>query len=149
MAAVRARPDVGGAVQASMGPISFGAQSLDQTRLGRRQQLREHGEVEAACGAQPEGGAHVDAEDVSGRREPQLVLAGDQHVPGLVLLATDQSVLAVRAEPSVGSGFASGTGQPFLFAGPAVVGPSARLEMPAAIHHRQGTQRMILTIRTY
>jgi hypothetical protein len=43
-----------------------------------------------------------------------------------------QGVLAVGAELSVGSGFASGAGQVVVAAGPAVFGPSARLEVPAA-----------------
>jgi hypothetical protein len=67
---------------------------------------------------------------VTARREPQLALAGEEHLPDLVLLSAD--VLAVGAEPSVGSGRAAGTGEPLLFAGPAVVGPSTRLEVPAA-----------------
>ena len=40
---------------------------------------------------------HINA-DVPARREPQLALAGEQHVPGLVLLLADQGVLAVGAE---------------------------------------------------
>jgi hypothetical protein len=66
------------------------------------------------------------------RREPQLALAGEQHVPDLMLLATDQGVLAVGAEPAVGSGLASGAGQVGVAAGSAVFGPSARLKMLAA-----------------
>ena len=42
--------------------------------------------------------------------EPQLALAGEQHVPRLVLLPADQGVLAVGAEPSVGSRLPSGAG---------------------------------------
>ena len=49
-----------------------------------------------------------------------------------MLLLTDQGVLAVGAEPTVGSGFPSGAGQPVVSAGSAVLGPSARLEVPAA-----------------
>ena len=49
-----------------------------------------------------------------------------------MLLKADQSVLAVGAEPSVGSGLASGAGQVVIAAGSAVFGPSAGLEMPAA-----------------
>ena len=49
-----------------------------------------------------------------------------------MLLAADQGVLPVGAELSVGSRFASGAGEPFLFARPAVVGPSTGLEVPAA-----------------
>jgi hypothetical protein len=69
---------------------------------------------------------------VSAWREPELPLAGEQQVPGLVFLAADQGVLAVRAEPPVGSGLASGTGQAVVATCPAVFGPSARLEVPAA-----------------
>jgi hypothetical protein len=75
---------------------------------------------------------HVDADHVAARREPQLALAGKQHVPGLMLLLADQGVLAVGAEPPLGSGFATGAGQAVVAAGPAVLGPSARLEVPAA-----------------
>jgi hypothetical protein len=49
-----------------------------------------------------------------------------------MLLAADQGVLAVRAERSVGSGLSAGAGQAVVAAGPAVFGPSARLEVPAA-----------------
>ena len=49
-----------------------------------------------------------------------------------MLLAADQGVLAVGAEPPVGSGLASGAGQAVVAAGSAVFGPSARLEVPAA-----------------
>ena len=132
MAVVVRRPDVGGAVQGSTEPIRFGAQGLDQARLRRGQQLREHIEVIAAERAEPERSAHIDADHVSARREPELTLAGEEHVPGLMFLAADQGVLAVGAEPPVGSGLASGTGQAVVAAGPAVLGPSTRLEVPAA-----------------
>ena len=69
---------------------------------------------------------------MAARREPQLALAGEQHVPGLVLLLADQGMLAVGAEPPVGSGLASGAGEAVVAAGSAVFGPSARLEVPAA-----------------
>ena len=49
-----------------------------------------------------------------------------------MLLEADQGVLSVRAEPPVGAGLASGAGEVVFAAGPAVLGPSARLEMPAA-----------------
>ena len=49
-----------------------------------------------------------------------------------MLLPADQGVLAVGAEPPVGSGLASGAGQAVVAAGSAVFGPSARLEVPAA-----------------
>ena len=75
---------------------------------------------------------HVDPDQVAARGKPQLALAGEQHVPGLVLLPSDQGVLAVGAELSVGSGLASGAGEAFFAAGSAVFGPSARLEVPAA-----------------
>jgi hypothetical protein len=69
---------------------------------------------------------------MTARRESQLSLAGEQHLPGLVLLPADQGMLAVGAEPAVGSGLSSGTGQSVIAAGVAVFGPSAWLEMPAA-----------------
>jgi hypothetical protein len=75
---------------------------------------------------------HINADDVAARREPQLPLAGEEDVPGLMFLAADQGVLAVWAEPSVGSGLASGAGQAVGAAGSAVLGPSAGLEVPAA-----------------
>jgi hypothetical protein len=48
---------------------------------------------------------------MTARRQPQLALARQQSLPGLVLLVADQGVLAVGAEPSVGSGLASGARQ--------------------------------------
>jgi hypothetical protein len=69
---------------------------------------------------------------MTARRQPKLSLAGEQHVPGFMLLLTDQGVLAVGAEPPVGSTLASGAGEASVAAGPAVFGPSARLEVPAA-----------------
>ena len=113
-------------------PTSVHRQRIDQPRLGGRQQFREHREVTAAGGAKPERGAHVDTDHVPARREPQLALAGEQHVPRLMLLPADQGVLAVGAEPSVGAAFATGAGQVVVAAGSAVFGPSARLEVPAA-----------------
>jgi hypothetical protein len=75
---------------------------------------------------------HVEPNWVTARCKPQLALAGEQHVPRLVLLLADQGVLAVGAEPSVSSTLASGAGQAVVAAGPAVCGPSALLEVPAA-----------------
>jgi hypothetical protein len=49
-----------------------------------------------------------------------------------MLLNADQGVLAVRAEPTVGSTPASGAGEAVVSAGSAVVGRSTRLEVPAA-----------------
>jgi hypothetical protein len=72
-------------------PTHVGAPRLDQTRLRGRQQLREHRDVAAAGSREPEG-------YVAPRREPQLALAGEQHVPGFMLLPTDQGILAVGAE---------------------------------------------------
>jgi hypothetical protein len=39
---------------------------------------------------------------VAARRQPQLALAGEQHVPGFMLLPAGQGVLAVGAEAPVG-----------------------------------------------
>jgi hypothetical protein len=75
---------------------------------------------------------HIDPDHMTARRQPQLALAGEQHVPGLMLLLADQGVLAVRAKPPVGSWLASGAGQAVVSAGSAVLGPSAWLEVPAA-----------------
>jgi hypothetical protein len=69
---------------------------------------------------------------MTARREPQLALAGKKHVPGLMLLSTDQGMLPVGAEPPVGSRLASGAGEAVVAAGPAVVGPSTGREVPAA-----------------
>jgi hypothetical protein len=74
----------------------------------------------------------VYADHMPARCEPQLTLAGEQHFPGLVLLPADQGVLAVGTELSVGSDTASGAGEVIVAAGSAVLGPSTRLEMPAA-----------------
>ena len=75
---------------------------------------------------------HVDTDHLAARREAQLSLAGKKHVPHLVLLPADQGVFAIGAEPSVCSGLASGAGEAFVAAGLAVLGPCARLEVPAA-----------------
>jgi hypothetical protein len=86
----------------------------------------------AASRGELERSMHVDANDVPGRRQPELTLAGEQHIPGLVFLPTDQAVLSVGAEPSVGTGLAPGAGQTIVSAGSAIFGPSAGLEVPAA-----------------
>jgi hypothetical protein len=49
-----------------------------------------------------------------------------------MLLAADQGVLAVGAVLSIGSGLAAGAGKAVVPAGFAVLGPSTRLEVPAA-----------------
>jgi hypothetical protein len=82
---------------------------------------------------EPERRVHVDADHVSTWRQPQLPLAGQQDLPRLMFLAADQSVPAVGAEPSVGSGLASGAGQSVIATGVAVFAPSALLEVPAAV----------------
>jgi hypothetical protein len=105
---------------------------LDQAGLRRRQQFREHGEVVAAGGADPQRRVPINAAHVAAWREPQLALAGEQHVPRLMFLAADQGVLAIGAEAPVSSGLASGTGQVVFSAGLAVFGPSTRPEVPAA-----------------
>jgi hypothetical protein len=69
---------------------------------------------------------------MAARREPQLALAGEQHVPRLMLLLADQGVLAIGAALSVGSGRTVGGGHAIVAAGPAIFGPSAGLEVPAA-----------------
>jgi hypothetical protein len=115
-----------------IGWTSVGRQCLDQPCLGRRQQLREHSEIIVASRSELECGVHVDPGYVTARRQPHLPLAGDQHVRGFMLLATDQSVLAVGATLSIGSGFAPAAGNAVVAAGPAVFGPSAWLDVPAA-----------------
>jgi hypothetical protein len=112
--------------------ICVGAQRLDKACLGSRQQLRKHAQVIAAGGGELECCIHVNPNHVPALREPQLSLAGKQHFPGFMFLLTDQGVLAVGAALSIGSGPASGAGQVVVTAGPAVLGPSARLEVPAA-----------------
>jgi hypothetical protein len=86
----------------------------------------------AAGTGEREGSMQVDTDHFSALRKPQLALAGEQHVPGLVLLSADQGVLAVGAESAVAPGLSSGAGQVVFLADPAVFGPSARLEVPAA-----------------
>jgi hypothetical protein len=81
---------------------------------------------------------------VAARRKPQLPLAGEQHIPGFVLLLADQRVHAIGAELAVGSGLASGAGQVVFPAGFAVLGPSARLEVPAA----KGPQPFFAALRS-
>jgi hypothetical protein len=94
--------------------------------------VREHVEARAAGGSDLERGGHVDPDHMPARREPQLALARQQNFPSLVLLAADQGVLAVGAEPPVGSRFASGAGQAVVAAGFAIFEPSAGPEVPAA-----------------
>jgi hypothetical protein len=113
-------------------PGSVSRQRLDQASLGRRQQLREDLEAAAPSGSEAERRVNIDADDMPAWGEPQLALAGEEHIPSLMLLAADQGVLAVGAEPSVGSGLASGAGQSVIATGVAVFGPSALLEVPAA-----------------
>ena len=121
------RPD-----QGPSSPNSIATQRLDQTRFSCRRELREHGEIAAASRRDLQRRGHLDPDHMSTRRKPQLSLAGEQHIPGFMLLAADQGMLAVGAEPSVGSGLAPGAGQAVIAAGPAIFGPSAWLEVPAA-----------------
>jgi hypothetical protein len=113
-------------------PNSIATQRLNQSCLGRRQQFRKHSEVGAAGGTDLQRRVHIDTDHVPARGEPELALAGEQRVPGFMLLAADQGVLAVGAEPSVGSRFTSAAGQVGVSAGSAIFGPSAGLEVPAA-----------------
>jgi hypothetical protein len=115
-----------------MGSIRVGAQRLDKARLGRRQQLRQHGEVTAANRSELERGMYVDLNYAPARREPQVALAGEQDLPCLVLLMANQGMLSIGAEPAVGSRLASGAGQAVISARSAVFGPSTWPEMPAA-----------------
>jgi hypothetical protein len=119
-------------VQTSNPATVAGTYRLDQPGLGRREQLREHSNIVTARGREAERRVHVDADYVPARREPQLALAGAQHIPGFVFLPADQGMLAVGAEPSVCSRLTAGARQPVVAAGPTVFGPSARLEVPAA-----------------
>ena len=66
------------------------------------------------------------------RRQPQLALAGKQHVPGFMFLGADKGVLAIGAEAAVSSWFTSCAREAIVAAGSAVFGPSALLEVPAA-----------------
>ena len=91
-------------------PNSTATHRLSQSSLGSRQQFREHSEIEAAGGAYPQRCVHIDADHVPSLREPQLALAGKQDVPRLMLLPTDQGVLAVGAELTVRSWLASRAG---------------------------------------
>ena len=124
--------DIPGTLSRPAIPKSIATQRFDQPRLSGWQQFRERGEVTAASRSKLERGMHVDANHVPARREPQLPLARKQHLPGFMLLLADQGVLAVRAEPPVGSRLSSGAGQVVFPAGFAVLGPSTGLEVPAA-----------------
>ena len=121
--------DAGGRRPRSPG---LGAQRLDQASLCRRHQLGNRGEVAATSRGQPERRTDIDPDHMPAWRQPQLALAGEQHVPRLVLLPADQGVLVVGAAVSVDPWLASGAGQVVVAAGSAVFGPSARLKMPAA-----------------
>jgi hypothetical protein len=107
-------------------------QSVDKPKLHCGQQLRKRAEVVATGGGDLERGIQVDADHVPARRQPQVFVARQQDIPGLMLLLADQGVFAVGAEPPVGSGLASGAREAIVVAGSAVLGPSARLEVPAA-----------------
>jgi hypothetical protein len=61
-------------------PGSVSRQRLDQPRLGGGQQLRKRREVVTASSREHECRIHVDPNHVTTRREPQLALAGEQHV---------------------------------------------------------------------
>ena len=97
----------------------------------QRTGIRER-HIAAAGNREPESCVHFDPDHVTARREPDLPPAGEQHLPGFMLLAADQGVLAVGAALSIGSGFPLGAGEAVVAAGSAVFGPSARLEVPAA-----------------
>jgi hypothetical protein len=70
--------------RSSSGRISVAGNRRHQARLGRRQQLREHSEVTAAGGPDPQRRVHVDPDHMPARRKPQLPLASKQHVPWVV-----------------------------------------------------------------
>jgi hypothetical protein len=91
MAAIRRSCDIAGASQGPSRRPTVATQRLDQPSLGRRQQLREQREVRAAGGTKLKRGAHVDSDHMPTRREPQLALAGEQHVPGFMLVPADQA----------------------------------------------------------
>ena len=77
---------------------SFATQRFDDTSLRRREQLRKHSEVGAAGGGELECGVIINPDHMSTWRQPQLTLAGEQHIPGFMFLAADQGVLAVGPE---------------------------------------------------
>jgi hypothetical protein len=131
MAAIIRSCDIAGLTKVNC-PTSVARQRFDKARLGGWEQLREHAEIVAAGGANPQHCVHLDADHVAVRRKPQLTLAGKQHLPSFMLLPADQGVLAVGAGPPVGSRFASGAGQVVVAAGSAVLGPSAGLKVPEA-----------------
>ena len=131
MAATKWSCDIAGLMKIDrLTPVA--RQCLDQAGLGRREQLREHRELIAARRGELERGLQVDPDHVTARGEPQLALAGKQHLPGFMLLSADQGVRAVGAGPAVGATLAPGAGQVVVAAGLAVRGPSARPEVPAA-----------------
>jgi hypothetical protein len=76
--------------------VRVGAQGLDQARLRRGKQLREPSEVAVTSRRQSQRGIQIDAYHVAARREPQLTLAGEQRLPGFMLLPVDRGVLAIR-----------------------------------------------------
>ena len=59
--------------RARSGPIipnSIATQRLDETRLARRQQLRQYREIAGAGGADLQGRVHLDPQEVPARCEP-------------------------------------------------------------------------------
>ena len=82
-----------------------------QPGLCRRQQLGKRGEVAATSRGQPERRTDIDLDHMHARCEPHLALAGEQDVPGFMLLPADRGMLAVGAEPPVCSTLAPGTGE--------------------------------------
>src|SRR5262245_61292523 len=64
------------ALRARLTPHSVGIHRIDQTRLGRGQQLRKQCEIKATGGADRQRCVHVDADHVAAWRERQLARGG-------------------------------------------------------------------------
>jgi hypothetical protein len=104
------RPSRRKGLSSAAGARAVRARIAIATILGRGQQLRKRREVVTASSREHECRIHVDADHVATRCEPQLALARQQYLPGLVFLPADQGMLPIGTEPSVGSRFASGAG---------------------------------------
>ena len=105
---------------------------FEHPRLGRRHQLAQDLRVMVPDAGELDGKPEINAEDMAGGADADVILHGLDDLPGLVLFEGLRRVLAVGAALSGQADAASGAGRALLFAAPAVPWPSAQLEVPAA-----------------
>ena len=88
--------------------------------------------IEAARPGDAERRRHVDPHDPARCRDAELPERCRQDIPGLVFLQRDRRVFAVGTGLAVQAEAAFGAGRVFRYAGFAVSGPAAWLEVPSA-----------------